>query len=234
MTPDVFRRMFNAAVAPIRRKVNLMVSRIVVSSINDTGNIQLAQLKAFAGEVLDNAERFSEFGFSSNPPVGSEGVVVSVGGNREHPIIIATNHRSSRQKNLAPGETIIFTQDGTKIHLKMGGFIDIETATKVTVTVPDAEFSGNVLIKGNLVVEGTTTSQGDIFGQSNATITGLLSAGAYSGLGGAAVSATVNIETSANVVGGGTDLATIKSVFNGHTHQENDVGGQTGGPSGTV
>ena len=213
---------FTRATAPMRRKINLMVSRAVISAIKDSKNTQFLQVSALSDEVLDDVERFSEFGFSSNPPSGTEAVLLSVGGNREHSIIVATNHRASRFKNLASGESVLYTNDGTHIHLKKGGEIEIKTSTKVFVDAPDVEFTGNALVKGNLTVEGA------IIGQTTAVITGLITGG------GVATTAGGSVVSAGNVTGGGTDLATIKSVFNTHTHKENDINGQTNGPSGTV
>jgi len=121
MSLENMRRFVNIAMAPLKRKVNLMVSRAVISSLKDQGGLQLLQLKLFADEVTDDAELFQEFGFISKPPVGSEGIALSVGGNREHVVVIATNNRVARefaQALIDGGDSIFFNANEKYLALK--------------------------------------------------------------------------------------------------------------------
>lgn len=221
---------FQRALLPLKTRVQLMIGKCIIAAVDDSTLIQELQISALKGEAMGKVPRVQEFGFASNPPKGSEAIVVALGGNRENLVVIATDKRQVRFKNLESGATAIYTDDGTVIHLKKGGLVDVIAATKVLVTCPDVEFTGNVKILGNLHV--VQTAQVDL--TLNATVG--VGAGYYSGpLGGPAMPVLIPVPviadqtivatgdiTGANVLGGGTDLASVKSVFNAHTHPEND------------
>ena len=80
----------------------------------------------------------------------------------------------------------------------------------------DRTQTGNQTIIGDLHVDGNVTVTG------NVTCQGTIAAGNYTGLAGGAMTASVSIETTADVVASGISLST-------HTHT-GDSGGTTGGP----
>ena len=80
----------------------------------------------------------------------------------------------------------------------------------------DRTQTGDQTIIGNLHVDGNVTVTGNI------TCQGTIAAGNYTGLAGGAMTASVSIETTADVVASGISL-------NSHTHP-GDSGGTTGGP----
>ena len=80
----------------------------------------------------------------------------------------------------------------------------------------DRTQTGDQTIIGNLHVDGNVTVTGNI------TCQGTIAAGNYTGLAGGAMTASVSIETTADVVASGISL-------NSHTHT-GDSGGTTGGP----
>lgn len=234
MAMQAMKNMVNQMLAPLRNRVYGIVTRAVIEAAKDTNNMQLVKLALLAGENRDDVERFQNFGFSSVPPDGSEALALAVGGNRDHLIVVAADDRRVRVKGLAKGEAVIFTDDGTKIHLKKGGLVDVVAATKVLVTCPEVEMSGNLTVKQNLKVEGTSQQDGKITAgndiEASGTITG---ADIVSNGGVTAASGTVsgqNISTT-----GGTDLDDFKDTYNSHTHNENgDGGGITDSPNQTV
>ena len=119
------------------RRVLLSLARALVTTVNDSGGVQMMQVKLNALETRDNTPRIAEFGLSSNPPVGSDAIVVFLGGDRSNGVVLGTVHQASRQKGLAPGETMIYSQDGKYIYLTASGGIVVE-AKNQTVTVNDA------------------------------------------------------------------------------------------------
>jgi len=219
----------NTMLKPLRNRVYNIVSRAVLEMANDSKKMQALKVAVLAGENRDDVEYFQDYGFTSVPLPGAEALVVCPQGNREHMIAVKVGNRTVRLKDLAEGEVAIYTDEGDKIHLKRGNNIEVVAATKVLVTTPEAEFSGNVKIQGNLTVIGTSlmtlavTMKNTLTVDLTATIKGLLSALGYSGLAGAPVSSAVDITTTANMTGGGTDFATIKTTYNGHTHPETGV-----------
>jgi len=105
---------------PIRRKTLLMIGHGIIEAAKDGGPLQAIQATFLADETKDDVRKMHHFGFSSNPPVGSECIAVSVGGNRESSVVIASEHRDFRFKNLAPGDCVFYNKNGKFIHLKGG------------------------------------------------------------------------------------------------------------------
>lgn len=117
-------KFFNKAMAPIKRKVLLMVARGIMLAIKDGGSIQIAQGSFLADETKDQVEVFNHFGFTSNPPSQTECIMLSVGGNREHSVIIATENRDLRLKDLPSGDSAMYNKNGKYIKL-LGDNADI-------------------------------------------------------------------------------------------------------------
>lgn len=117
--------------APLKRRVMLMVSRAVVGLVNDAPAMQELQVSLFAGETRGQVERFQNCGFTSAPHPGAEAAVVFVGGNRDHGLIVAVDDRRSRIRGLQNGEVAVYTDedqgaDGCRIVLRRGNRIEIQ------------------------------------------------------------------------------------------------------------
>lgn len=112
--------------APMRRRLALMVGRCVLLTVNDSSQIQQLQVRALAGEELDRVERHQEYGFTSRPHPGAEGVMVSVGGLRGHSLVIAVEDRRYRLSGLQAGEVALYDDQNQAVHLKRSG-IEITT-----------------------------------------------------------------------------------------------------------
>lgn len=134
----------------------LMVSRAVLSLIDDAAKLQRVQIQMMADEERGDVERFQDYGFTSAPFPGAEAVALSVGGSRSHMVVIAVEDRRYRLTGLEAGEVAIYTDEGDKIVLKRGREIGVTAGTRVIIDTPDT------LIKGNLHVEGDTTCDGDV------------------------------------------------------------------------
>ncbi|HXI23744.1 MAG TPA: phage baseplate assembly protein V [Pyrinomonadaceae bacterium] len=106
-----------------RRRILWMIGRVRIRAGDDSGDAQQLQMQLNALEVRDNTPRIAEFGFSSMPPVGSDAVVVFIGGERSEAIIIATNHQPSRPRNLAAGEAIVYDNFGQYVRLTPNGIV---------------------------------------------------------------------------------------------------------------
>ncbi len=138
-------------VAPISRRVRLIVARAVVTLIDDATKLQAAQVQLLAGETRDGVERFQQYGFTSTPHAGAEGIVVCVAGRRDHAVLIAVDDRRYRLKNLAAGEVALYTDEGDSIVLKRSNTIEITTqtltvkaSTKVRMETPQLEVTGDI------------------------------------------------------------------------------------------
>ncbi len=121
----------------VANRVLLSLARALVTTVNDAGGVQMMQVKLNALETRDNTPRIPEFGLTSNPPVGSDAIVVFLGGDRSNGVVLGTVHQASRPKNLGPGETMLYSQDGKYVYLTASGGIVVEVKNQA-VTVNDA------------------------------------------------------------------------------------------------
>ena len=114
-------------VAPLARRVSLMVSRCTLNLIDDSTSTQSAQAEFYDQEVHDDAEIWQHFGFTSVPPTGSEGIALFPGGERQGALIIATENKDKRIKNLKVGEVCIYSSFGDSLSLKTGNVTELKT-----------------------------------------------------------------------------------------------------------
>ncbi len=204
---------FRKFIDPLKRRILLAISRAVVETIKDDEGIQKIQASLLADEVQDDMERFQNYGFTSHPHKGSEGIAVFPGGDRSHGILIVVDNRQYRLKGLQEGEVALYTDEGDYIKLKRGNEIEIVThtltvnatsAVQITtpsfnVTAPNSNFVGNVGIAGSLSMLNSNGGSGDI----NA-------AGQVSDHKGS--------------------MDQMRGIYDGHNHND-PQGGATGGPN---
>ena len=152
-------------VARLSRRMVLAIGRGQTQIVDDTGVVQKHQIASGPFETQDNVKRLAEFGFTSNPPAGSDATVVYIGGDRGNATIIATNHQLTRLKNLNPGEAALYDALGRHIWLTRDNGIVIEanhdkvtinnasevtvnSAGDITVNAPNLRCSGEVWANG--------------------------------------------------------------------------------------
>lgn len=146
---------FDKLVAPLRRRVRLMISRAVLSAVNDAGGIQLVQVKLLDGEVRDGVERMQNYGFTSVPKAGAEGLMACVSGDRDHGIIVAMDDRRFRLKGLQAGEVALYDDLGHKVHLTRTGIVVDGGGHDLNITgVTNTYFSGALHVETNIVAGG--------------------------------------------------------------------------------
>lgn len=122
----------------IRTRLMLLVGRCVLVAVNDSKKIQALQLKLSADETRDNIERFQQYGFTSVPLAGAEGIALSVGGERGHTVVIAVDDRRYRLTGLQSGEVALYNQAGASIKLKADGSIVAVPGASGTVKIGSA------------------------------------------------------------------------------------------------
>ena len=157
---------------PLRRRMRLMIGRAVLAAAADDGKgIQLVQVKLLDGEVADGVERMQNYGYTSVPLAGAEGVMACVSGDRNHGIVVVMDDRRYRLKNLQPGEVALYTDEGDTIVMKRGRKIEVtagaevtvrapvvkvEASTKVTLTTPLVEMTQDLSVGGSITAAGVT------------------------------------------------------------------------------
>jgi phage gp45-like len=97
---------------------------------------------------LTNIVHVQPFGFSSNPPVGGEGLIICLGGRSDRAMFIGGEHPQYRPLNTAAGGTIVHDAFGDIISIVQQN-IRIVHATDISIEAP------NVTIKGALTVTET-------------------------------------------------------------------------------
>lgn len=127
-------RLFARLLAPLARRIRLMASRAVVGLIDDGAGLQLAQVKLLDGEVRDRVARFQQYGVTSVPFPGAEGVYLSLNGSRDQGVLIAIDDRRYRLKALQPGEAALYDDLGQMIHLTRNGIVIDGAGLPVTIT----------------------------------------------------------------------------------------------------
>ena len=144
---DVRKKAKNAAQA-----IQLVIGRAVLSAVSDASKRQLVQFEALKGEVKDAVERMQQYGFNSVPLAGAQVLFVSLGGNRDHPVVVSIDDPRFRKNNMQPGEVAIYTDEGDYILLKRGRVIEVNTtqllvkaSDSVRMETPILEVTGEII-----------------------------------------------------------------------------------------
>ncbi len=139
-----------SVIVPLRklaRNIARKVLRcIVVLSYDDRG-IQGVQAKTLAGDLFE-VPRLQEYGFTSRPHQGAEGVLLMF--DESNALVLGVDDKRYRLKNLEHGEVALYDDEGTTIHIKRGGNIQVIAATKISFDTPLAEFSGDIKAMGDI------------------------------------------------------------------------------------
>ncbi|MDX2265451.1 MAG: phage baseplate assembly protein V [Hyphomicrobiales bacterium] len=142
----------------------IMISRGEVIEVNDGGGMQLMSVRGYADEVIKMAHRVQPFGFTSNPPLGSHGVVMSAGGRRDQAFIIGIENEAARQKGLKPGEQAIYDGEGQFLKMLNGRKTVISVGELTIVADKVVVESGDINLGGlggkPVAVQGTVDSAG--------------------------------------------------------------------------
>lgn len=142
------------AIERMFRRVLYSIGRGKVGPVVDSGTVQTMQVTMGPLEVRDATPRVAEFGFTSNPPSGSDAVGLFVAGDRSNGVVLGTNHQPSRPKGLQSGETMLYSQDGKFVYLTATGGIsvfangqpvNVTGATTVTINA-SAEIIADTLV----------------------------------------------------------------------------------------
>lgn len=119
-----------------------MVRRVAVVEVDDSGDFQRLKLTGLAGEELKNVVRLHDFGFASNPPAGSEGLLMTQGGRADRVWAVGFEHQKYRQKDLPSGGQAIYDMAGNVIKMLVDGGVSHTTNKGDTShATPNGKFS---------------------------------------------------------------------------------------------
>lgn len=198
------RRAFNGIRQAFRGKI---------ARVKAAGGVQQIQVEGLEGETVQDLEHAENFGFTSNPPAGSDCVVVPLGGKTSHGIIVTTTNGAYRITGLAEGETAVYNADGAKMVLKRGRIIEIDCET-LNIKAP-----GGVKIDApNVGCTAQITAEGQINGNGGMAVKG-----------GSGTSFTGNVKMVGDLDTTGKLTNNGKSVGSDHKHT-GDSGGTTSDP----
>ncbi len=138
-------RALDKMMAGIKGRIGLMIGRAVLAALDDDGGRQYIQVTILSGEVRDRVERVQEYGFTSSPLPGAQAVILTVGGNRDHPVAIAVDDPRHRLHGLQPGEVAVYNHLDESIVIKLGGEIRITAHDKVVIDAPRVEVTGDLV-----------------------------------------------------------------------------------------
>ncbi len=158
------------------RRLQMLAGLGRVQWVNDSGQVQTAQLTLTALEVRDNTPRLAEYGFTSNPPPGADAALLFLGGDRSNGVVIATGHQRYRLKGLASGDAAIYDSRGQSVWLTPGGIVvngaglpmvvnntptvTVNASTSVILNTPTTHATGNLNVDGNIVAQGDVSDHG--------------------------------------------------------------------------
>jgi phage baseplate assembly protein V len=155
----------------LARRIRMLVARGVVSLVNDALKVRQVQVMVLGDAV--NAQQFQEYGFTSVPLQGAEGVVASMSGVASHLILLATEDGRYRPNNLQPGQVALYTDEGDQIIFQRGRVIAITAgsalnvtapqvtvaaSTKVTLNTPEVDVTGKLNVTGDITTNGQVTA----------------------------------------------------------------------------
>lgn len=105
-------------ISSLASRVRGAILRGVISALQDGPACQVAQIAGLSDELRDGVERFQEYGMSSVPPIDTEVVVVHIGGDRDHPVVIATESRRYRSVAHESGDVCLYDTTGSTVWLR--------------------------------------------------------------------------------------------------------------------
>ena len=138
-----------------------------VARVQAGGGVQKIQVEGLDGETVQDLEHAENFGFTSNPPAGSDCVVVPLGGKTSHGIIVTTTNGAYRITGLSDGETAVYSADGARMVLNKGRVIVMD-CNKLNIKAP----SGVNITSEKVECSAVLTAQGQINGNGGMAVQG--------------------------------------------------------------
>jgi len=138
-----------------------MLRRVSVVEVDDTGSQQRIRATGLSGEEFRNVVRLQPHGFSSVPPVGAEGVILTMGGRSDRAHFLGLEHKDRRPTGRKAEEGVLYGPDDQEIYISKDGITISGGKNKkpLTITVGSSKVTvsdGKVTITGaQIVLDGT-------------------------------------------------------------------------------
>lgn len=204
--------------------------RGVLASIKRAPQVQLVDAEGLSNEALKAVELFQHFGFTSAPPAGTQIIVLPLGGRTSAGVIVASEHGAYRFVLGADGEAAVYNQWGDFVHLRADRTMHVVSQARVLVETADVTINASASMTINtptLTVNGATVEVNASAGVDLNTPTVAASE---------AITAGSNITATNDVrdQNGTKSMAGMRTVFNTHTHPENNATGGSTSATGTA
>ncbi len=110
-------------VGSILARMRQMCMRVVVALVDDAPKMQQVQVKGLSEQDRDQVERWQNYGFTSVPFPGAEGVAIAIGGSSDHLAVLVVDDRRYRITADKPGEVRLYDDQGQSVHLSREGIV---------------------------------------------------------------------------------------------------------------
>ena len=113
----------------------IIIRRVIISEVRE-GQIKRMDADGLSGEQFLDREFFQQFGITSKPRAGAEGILIG-SGNVFY--LIASDDRINRPALTSDGDMAIYTDADNYVMIKASGNIEVKATTKVIVNAPLVE-----------------------------------------------------------------------------------------------
>jgi phage gp45-like len=140
------------------------VVRAVVHSVDDGTASQQLVVETHEGVIRSAVPVLQPYGLASRPAPGGMTVLLAIGGDQGDMVALAS--AGGARFGVETGEAALYTDEGTRVHLRAGGLVEVAAATAVEVVVggvllrvtpAGVEITGNLVVDGNISASGTVS-----------------------------------------------------------------------------
>ena len=146
----------------------------VVLSVDDSGDVQTVTVRTHDGFVRSDIPVNMPFGMASMPPLdGATVVLMAIGGDPANYEALPIGNPARRFGNQGHGETVLYGHDGSRVHIRTGGTVEVWGAAAVKINAPNVSIvatgtvtitAAETVINGPLAVNGPINATGTIHG----------------------------------------------------------------------
>lgn len=140
-----------------------LLARGVVHRVDDAGGVPTADVETHDGVLRSGVEVLMPYGLAARPAGAGLTVVLAIGGDSSDAVALPL--AGGARFAVEEGESALYTDEGTRVHLRGGGLVEVRAATEVAVQVGDKRLRvtpAGVFVEGDLHVEGNVLATGTV------------------------------------------------------------------------
>lgn len=129
----------------IYRQIRGLAAMGIVNAADDSGEVQTVTVTTADGAVRADVEVMQIFGFASMPPAaGAICLLLAVGADPATLRALPIACPAARFGALAPGDACIYAPDGSRVHIRQNGAIEIWAGSTLTINAPNVAINGKL------------------------------------------------------------------------------------------